>query len=1665
VLVVLILLSSFMVIAEEDTCAGFFGTIKCVLWGDPAVRANLAGEAFERNLVGGAAATCSQITDTNLKNFCDKNDGENKLKIITYSQKYGESVTKEVYDRANKGETFLFKAGKKEEYYFVNNGVITVYKPTETEKEAFLKLNKNYVMISDVKQKETELKEEAKKKELVANYKQKIEGIYEDVPAEFKDKDLDSSSAEYKAEVIAAKWEKIDDIKGLNSEQKKKLFKSGVVETDEPEEYSNGNHYLIRHTVDSSGNVKSEDVNAKTLGFKNDNDFLEFIEKTESTPGLYKDLALQYHAWKEEQKQKGGEVDISIDVWKTDREQKAKAADKAKDVVKSTTTPVTGTKTTPPVQKIDDSKLSPPAGESFGGYLKTTEGTYRLRESGGKVEYWKEGKWASYYNFKTLDELKKSEQHGNYYSSKADVDAYYAKASGSISSAIGAIQSKFSGTPVQENYIVIVDGKPVEKVLTVDEVKAQIGAVKAETGKTYAVVGQKVVETTDGGKKYIDGAETKDVPVGAVALVAKSISVSKPGAPAAPKPPQVKPTIKSSGSTAKVDKELENAAKDLKVDLKMKSDIETFQKEWIKTNCENGKTCNKDTCIGTFSNSKCTVDGKAGSKTIQALKDEAAKKKKAVEKPAADTPPPLPIVTDTSGSENVGVEVAVELTSADHRENIKKHVGEEFLKKLETEHGEIVWAGDASLYNFDINDKNNPTYGNGLITFKDGARVTISEKDNVKGVSKVVLTGVPIQDPKNKDKFIQGAVSTSYIIAGQVIATQSPEEASSGKVTVNGVSYFVDTAGKPIEDVLANKDGKSELKLYGTKEEVDAVKKDPKSGVKPLVVLKTSGISGTAGTGSGAFEIRDDGTLTDTIVTTVSTNGKVESVETTYDDFGISGQAGTVKEYNDKGEVTRTLTKDVQLQDVGTGDDAKEVAKDAQFYYNGVQVGAEHYGADGKLDYSWKKNAEGKVEIKKLNAEGKEETKVFAATATAEMDAFAVGKEKAAVAAVTAEQAKAQADWKTKEKVLASAKNVENSEQKYMQDLVLKEAISIKYTEGTRVFQELKKYAEESTSVEQYNQKLTNFEKSNPEIYSGLVKDPNVQKLYSELQKKGPEKPIYTTPVASSVVLNQFGNGQIKTEDLKKPEVQAQIFTALGKTEEQYAKEHNIKPKVTIPGGLDYSGKVADDGKKITVSGPGKQEVEFKKVDAKSSDGRQIYAITNDKGESVYYDTDGFKYIPSGSAGAPLVKTKEKHQLLGDKVKISPDGIDREAIAEELKKDSTKLGKAAKPAEDTTEDKDKPAEGDKTPSEEIEEAESTESTQKTLSSIYSFTNQLKSYPAISQALYGDTEFYKSWRDNADRAFAPMLGSSWFPSAVCDEEGYKRDIESNEGVAFVKSPSGTYQAVAAVKGERTKQLSPLLCGRNPDEAAKELFICGEGQVCGEDQLCYADVDEDGEADVDKKGKVEPLKGYMYKISWAVTAPGDERLTPFVTEKGAAISFNIFIDKNKDGDVSNGIALYSVPWIELKNGEHDADVLIQFEKDNAFKEVCIKWDKAPMTTPSPFSVPGTSGAAQTGKAAGGTVAVVGGGAVAASAGGAAGIVAGGFAGAGAGLFRFGNNAFNDGNSGREAIPTICSEIKESDAGTVVWTPTGDGAAKEDTPSPTVSSGKIGKKGSWS
>ncbi|MEK6969783.1 MAG: hypothetical protein AABW48_05125 [Nanoarchaeota archaeon] len=222
--------------------------------------------------------------------------------------------------------------------------------------------------------------------------------------------------------------------------------------------------------------------------------------------------------------------------------------------------------------------------------------------------------------------------------------------------------------------------------------------------------------------------------------------------------------------------------------------------------------------------------------------------------------------------------------------------------------------------------------------------------------------------------------------------------------------------------------------------------------------------------------------------------------------------------------------------------------------------------------------------------------------------------------------------------------------------------------------------------------------------------------------------------------------------------------------------------------------------------------------------------------------------------------------------------------------------------------------------------------QKVLESIYALPASIKSYPAISKLLFGETDAYQEWQRKWDKAFAPMLGSNWFPSAICEPE-YKWKDNTPQGKAVIKTASGTYQAVASIQMEKSEKKSPILCQKNPDEEADEQWICDLGQVCKEDQFCYADEDDE-----------KPLQGYFYKITWAVSAPQDDALTLYVDENGVAVSFNIVLNPGN-------IPLYNrmgnlVSPIMLENGASDKDAIIKYSPKE-YNEACIVWHQAPST----------------------------------------------------------------------------------------------------------------------
>ena len=156
--------------------------------------------------------------------------------------------------------------------------------------------------------------------------------------------------------------------------------------------------------------------------------------------------------------------------------------------------------------------------------------------------------------------------------------------------------------------------------------------------------------------------------------------------------------------------------------------------------------------------------------------------------------------------------------------------------------------------------------------------------------------------------------------------------------------------------------------------------------------------------------------------------------------------------------------------------------------------------------------------------------------------------------------------------------------------------------------------------------------------------------------------------------------------------------------------------------------------------------------------------------------------------------------------------------------------------------------------------------------------------------------------------------------------------------FVRTRTGTYQFVGSIQAERSPTKTTVLCERNQDPESDEEWLCNRGEVCVEGTFCSADVDNDNEADDPNT----PVEGYFYKITWGVTAPQDEKQTPYIDENGKAVKFNIQLS-----GPGGQVWLYQRPGetptaiLALNNGQGDSDVITHYSPQ-AFVEACIRYD---------------------------------------------------------------------------------------------------------------------------
>ncbi|MDP3989861.1 MAG: hypothetical protein Q8Q01_01500 [archaeon] len=209
---------------------------------------------------------------------------------------------------------------------------------------------------------------------------------------------------------------------------------------------------------------------------------------------------------------------------------------------------------------------------------------------------------------------------------------------------------------------------------------------------------------------------------------------------------------------------------------------------------------------------------------------------------------------------------------------------------------------------------------------------------------------------------------------------------------------------------------------------------------------------------------------------------------------------------------------------------------------------------------------------------------------------------------------------------------------------------------------------------------------------------------------------------------------------------------------------------------------------------------------------------------------------------------------------------------------------------------------------------------------------LGSYRSLSNLIFPDAT-KNGWlidaNDETLNFFADL--PAFASSAVCLNDDRQRAESPGQSTAFFRTQSGTYQSVGALQVEKSPRQSFILCDRNPDEESDQEFICPEDFVCKNDEFCYKNEDDE-----------EPVKGKFYKIHWRVTAPQDEKFTPFVDENGVAVSFNIFLEGSGQAlpVYKRGEFITGTDVIQLNNGDTDGAIVAKYRPED-FTRACIRF----------------------------------------------------------------------------------------------------------------------------
>ena len=87
------------------------------------------------------------------------------------------------------------------------------------------------------------------------------------------------------------------------------------------------------------------------------------------------------------------------------------------------------------------------------------------------------------------------------------------------------------------------------------------------------------------------------------------------------------------------------------------------------------------------------------------------------------------------------------------------------------------------------------------------------------------------------------------------------------------------------------------------------------------------------------------------------------------------------------------------------------------------------------------------------------------------------------------------------------------------------------------------------------------------------------------------------------------------------------------------------------------------------------------------------------------------------------------------------------------------------------------------------------------------------------------------------------------------------------------------------------------------------------------------------------------GIFYKLTWGVTAPQDEKQTPFIDENNASVKFNIELRGSNGNkfiyeffDPDKGTTRTGKEVIQLTNGQSDRATKVAFLRDD-YQQACI------------------------------------------------------------------------------------------------------------------------------